>query len=1626
MGEFRSQLRTLLKKNLLLKGKSKCAICCEILFPIIVILVIFAILVLVMAFKANYDPYDASNFSFRINNESKVLYGNADGALNIEQLGVMNVMKNQVATIRNLTLTQVESFFIEMNNQSMMEEYFSINKDNVFAGIWFNNSALTTSTHSFQYNIRLDSDDIMDTEEPIKEDSTADSEIYLKKHFAATQVAMDQAIFGYFNLNKVLMVKGQRYPDPWTELWQKWIQGRDGIFIDAGSVFITAALMIFGFRLVTDLVIEKETKIRESMKMMGLNDLAYFTSWIITSLTTALPVNLLISIILKGSAVIYHANWGVVIFTLILYLLTLLLLAFILSMFFDKSKFCGLLSFVIIIAINIGGIFVAKYEFDTGAKLFLCLISPIAIACSIYAMSARDLEEINTYNWDKIVTENQVIGMLVLDIFFYAFLVWYLDKVVTTEFGTKQKWYFLFTKKYWFPKKVGFNNNNSEEQDIESTYQNEDVEMTPVGVGQKVTISIRNLRKEYHTGDGLRVAVNDLYLDMYENQIHALLGPNGSGKSTTIGMMTGLTPPTSGNAFVHGYGILNQMSSVRRHLGVCPQTDIIWQQLTVLDHLKIYASLKGVAPSEIQREAEKMANEIDLGEKIHTQAGSLSGGQKRKLCLGIAFIGRSDVIFLDEVSSGMDPLSRRGVWDFLLKYKKGRTIILTTHYLEEADYLGDRIAIISHGKLRCDGSSLYLKNKFGCGYLLTCSKMLSAMNNFNSQQVTEFIHRYIPEATVLSNAGTELSYRLPTASLPEFAQFFRDFDDHLQSFGLLNYGISVTTLEEVFLSLGREAAMEKGGFSIDQNEIQDQENLRKSIAISSTGVKAGQQFKGLLVKRIRTSIKDAKSFFLTLVIPLVFIIGSIIMYKAMDKEQIFYNNSTMPLTMNLDLYSSISPPNFVPMQSSNEIDWSASINSSPYFNIFSFIPQSENFEDYLIKGKFNGSYAYKTSAGAINFTEPIDATSTKIQYTAFYNKDYIHSLPVHVNLVHDALLRKHNNIGIEITNMPFKHVLSNFDLASEGMNISAIVYFIIIMMAGYALMAGSFAGNVAQERTNRVKRLLYISGCKKYVYWLSNLVWDYFFAFILIILTACILAGIRENYKSQFGLMFLCLILFCASIVPLSYLLSYRFASFGKATGAITAIHFAVGIIFVIISLNLRIQVLIDQDLDFQKATDAVDTVFCILSPLFAYSRILFLVSEFPGSTRLGSIKVDNYWSMNYGGTPMIILAAHCIVWVSWIIILDYTPEIIGKLRNPKNIEAPQPPEDEDSDVTAERTRLLSIGPNDEALQFRNLHKLFPAVGKAPPKAAVYNSTLSIPKGQTFGLLGLNGAGKTTTISMLCGDIVPSSGEVTINGHDLITDRGQALRSNGLCPQFDALITLLSAREQLRLYCAIKGVPEDKVDQVVEAFIKMMDLSAIANSNTGGYSGGNKRKTSLSIAMLGNPSIVYLDEPSSGCDATVRKYIWNVVSELGRDKVIVLTSHSMAEVEALAAKMTIMRDGKMKCLGSIQHIKSKFGAGYTFDVKFKKEYLDSGIQTVLKTIPNSIVLDEHDVMASFEIPNPQDNPVKISTLFESLSQLTILDDYNVSQTSLESVFLKLTGASYEDRLNLNNQKHTSD
>ena len=257
-------------------------------------------------------------------------------------------------------------------------------------------------------------------------------------------------------------------------------------------------------------------------------------------------------------------------------------------------------------------------------------------------------------------------------------------------------------------------------------------------------------------------------------------------QSTTIGMLTGLIPVDSGSAVIEGMDIADKMPEIRKKLGVCPQHDILYPLLTVEEHLILFATFKGTPRSEVAAEVENMIQSVGLTEKRKVYSRNLSGGQKRKLSVGIAFIGGSRVVILDEPTSGMDPYSRRFTWNLIRQHREGRVVVLTTHFMDEADILGDRIAIMGDGRLRCCGSSLFLKRAFGVGYNMTIEKNDAIL--FDSLRMIQLVMSHIPAANVLSDVGTELTFQLPLNSTGHFQALFDHVDSHQKVLGVQSYG----------------------------------------------------------------------------------------------------------------------------------------------------------------------------------------------------------------------------------------------------------------------------------------------------------------------------------------------------------------------------------------------------------------------------------------------------------------------------------------------------------------------------------------------------------------------------------------------------------------------------------------------------------------------------------------------------------------------------------------------------------------------------------------------------------------------------------------------------------------------
>lgn len=292
------------------------------------------------------------------------------------------------------------------------------------------------------------------------------------------------------------------------------------------------------------------------------------------------------------------------------------------------------------------------------------------------------------------------------------------------------------------------------------------------------------------------MAVQRLNLAVPRGECFGLLGENGAGKTTTISIVTGFITPTLGTATVVGHDIRSAISQVHLNIGICPQFSVLWEELTVEEHLLFYARLKGVKRSEEKRHVEKSLIRYGLLTQKDRKAKDLSGGMQRRLSVAIALVGDSQIVFLDEPTTGLDPASKRQLWRIINHAKEGRAIILTTHSMEEAELLCSRIGIVAHGKMRCIGSSLRLKNKFTKGYRLDVN-----FNPSDEEDVVRGMSTLFGQWTcqeVSSFRGTK-GYRLYTEE--RLSEVFMNMVVNSKSIKITAWSLTQSGLEDVFQNI---------------------------------------------------------------------------------------------------------------------------------------------------------------------------------------------------------------------------------------------------------------------------------------------------------------------------------------------------------------------------------------------------------------------------------------------------------------------------------------------------------------------------------------------------------------------------------------------------------------------------------------------------------------------------------------------------------------------------------------------------------------------------------------------------------------------------------------------------------
>ncbi|CAB3224165.1 unnamed protein product [Arctia plantaginis] len=1496
---------------------------------------------------------------------------------------------------------------------------------------------------------------------------------YVNELFIPLQHAISMELISKMtgqNMRSLYTINIERYPHP-----PYWEDQSLSVLKILFPMFILLSCSYTAINIVRAIVVEKELQLKETMKIMGLPTWLHWTAWFCKQFIFQLVIAIVMIIFLKvhwftneegydNYAAFTHTPWSVLFFFLLLYLCCMIFFCFMMSGFFSKGSSAALFTGVIwFLSYMPAYLLTSEIDISTTAQIFSCLIVNTAMAFGFQLLLSHECT--GGLQWGQFMSSpatessrfmfGHVVLMLFVNCVLYMLVTLYLEQVSPGPFGAPRPWYFPIQSEFWCPaRKSGLKTtaepnvaeNVTERRSklpvppklakffasIHQVYQSiltkiskdtthhniTDYEVIHEKDPENHTIGVRleNLTKAY----GDQIAVNNLNLNIYNDQITVLLGHNGAGKTTTISMLTGNTEATFGTVNVVGYDMSTQAANARSHIDL--RTDI-----------------------------DTLIKKLELEPKRDYPSKGLSGGQKRRLCVGIALSGQAKVVLLDEPTSGMDPASRRGLWELLQKEKYGRSIILTTHFMDEADILGDRVAILAQGKLQCVGTPFFLKRHYGVGYSLVVVKD----DGFDTERCTALIDKYIPGTVVKEDRGSEVTYSLPNEFSNKFENMLNDLERNAESIKFKNYGLSATTLEDVFMTVGADLAPVTVN---KKTETADRCPTPASTASANTDEAYTNEIDRALAQldKPESSVKGndlikqrVRAVWLKLILVwsrswwhvlLQFMAPIILLNVSLGILQ--YILSLVP-TIKKRLLTLSSGYHETETLLSYDGD-SASIQAAEaYKNIF---------ESSKVKGMklttigntpIQEYYLKRTNdpmvMASLRHTLLIGSTFTENTVTAHFSNFGYHDVAVSLAAVHMALLKAYiPDAKLTVYNHPMK---ANYEDQTDLQMMISLISMQLSTGIGssVAAMTAVYIMFYIKERVSGAKLLQKSSGLQPAVMWGSAAVFDWiWFLFIsLPIIISCAsfdIAGLST--AADLSRLFLCMILYGAASTPLTYLLSNVFN--GPALGFVS--YFFLNVLLGMLGSQV-VETLMSPELKTRATAENMDSILQMY-PLYSLVTSIRYMNQI-GLRKRSCFQMCNYYEVFYPtfkcnmkelckldescciseneqfkwGEPgilryLVLLMMTCVLFWVLLMVVEYgiLKRILTRKKEPPALDQSLL----DNDVIAESERAHNVYNSnraDQALFAVDLTKYYKTY------LAVNQISFCVNDGECFGLLGVNGAGKTSTFKMLMGEETISSGEAFVSGHSVEKTIYKVHENIGYCPQFDALFMELTGRETLRVFALMRGFRVPSVASVPEVFARALGFHKHLDKKVYQYSGGTRRKLNTAVAFLGKTRLIFVDEPTTGVDPAAKRHVWRAVRGVQRaGRGIVLTSHSMEECEALCSRLTIMVNGRFQCIGTPQHLKIKFSQGFTLTIKLKlkidenttrdsatrvKEYVNSNFN-------NPRLMEEYQDMLTYYLPDRSIPWSQMFGIMERAKQDLNIEDYSIAQTTLEQIFLQFT------------------
>ncbi|KAH9502477.1 ATP-binding cassette sub- A member 12 [Bulinus truncatus] len=1474
-------------------------------------------------------------------------------------------------------------------------------------------------TKQLGYRLRMDLDNVMTTDylklpiEYMTSEANFIEEMRYLRGFIYLQDMLDNAIID-LHKNQSLTTPGifiKQTPFP--------CHHSDSLVYIIGSYFVPIIMIIVFVAILAVatniLVYDKESGQEEALHVMGMMKGLNSLAWFFCTMVIMSIISIIIAVMLKWTQVFFYTDLSILFLLLWFFCLSSVILVYTVSAFFNRTSMAIL--FVLIVFLMSFLPYTLAIGLEMNMKLQHRLLASLASTTAFcfgslklanFEASGSGVQWVNINQADG---ENMSVawsfGMMVIDSAIYLLIGWYVRQIKPGKYGIGQPLYFPFKLSYW---RSCFVN-----RPMDYAVPNTQPIMTgtlfePAHANAQIGIAVDNISKIYSHE---KKALDNVSACFYTNQITTLLGPNGAAKTTTIKIICGLLPPTTGHIYLNG----EEFGAMHNILGMCPQYNTLFNYMTVKDHMEFYCVIKSdLTKAQISAEITQLLKEIDLLHARDVPVKNLSYGMKRRLCVALAFVGGSKIIILDEPTSGVDPNARKHIWNLITRNREGRTILLTTHHLDEADFLSDRIAVMHQGKLICYGSPSFIKWSVGGNYRLTVIKKDQALvpedsskrieNDIQSAEdgdfvILDFIKSLCPKAALTEKVGLDLTFQLPkdpSEILIPLDQCFRQLDQSMEKLGIATYGLSDTSLEEVFLTLTKSSDEISSSDTESQiihpstNENSSQSSLitlERKIGASLILAQIG----ALLLKRFHHYHRNWRIIMSAVLLPILFF-GITLAFASVR----FNSQDLRELILDPSLYGPKTYSFFQNPQCVGDSPWQ-NYSRQAYFpscinahQVLSEIPlkytvyekpiQADNyiqqtdfrlslylmttFSDYF--GKRYGGWSFAASA---------DSNST-IPYAWFTSKGY-HAMPSYFNSLTNAILRSQlpdgedpDEYGITTTTHPLR--LNRPALTTKTLQGDAAdAGLSIVLVVAFSLIPCSFILYIINEKVMKERQLQSISGIGVVTYWTVALIWDmtiYCFTLGLAVVLVVIFKIDSFYIKDNLGGLVVIVFLYGWANIPLLYCLS-RFFTRGSTAYLVTFCFNVFLVTATIISLFI---LLLYRDIDDARAAYDVLKYLFLIFPQYALGQGLMDMSTntyvYKLIMRYNDVKYESPFSAHILGWKILALAVEGCIFIVLNLALDAFNS--PRLSLPEENKVRGKPED--GDVVTEKERILSGSAND-LLIVNDLSKC-------------------------FGLLGVNGAGKTTTFRMLTGDIVPESGIVTLKG------KRNFKQDIGYCPQEGGLDEYLTAEEMLYFHARLRGFNLAQTKPLVTELLDQLSLTQYAQRAVHTYSGGTKRKLSLAIALLGNPSILYLDEPTTGMDASTRRLAWNCLMKAKKNgQSIVLTSHSMDECDSLCSVIAIMVNGEIKCIGSPQHLKNKFGDGYTIIMHTRKGNLEAVINDFACKFPGTVIKANHHSSVELHVPKSSCIIADILTILQAAQNDEAIGYYSLSQTTLDSIFI---------------------